>query len=162
LMIENEALISQLKVLFGEKTYYKNGKLNRKYLSNIVFNDQDKLAALNAIVHPAIAQDSIDWHHAQTDVPYTLKEAAILFESGSHLELDKTITVFAPAEIRIERVMMRDKVDRTAILARMNKQMPESEKIKMADYVIYNDGTLLLADQVKTIHLAISNSSKDS
>ena len=86
------------------------------------------------------------------DKPYTLYEAAILFETGNYKMLDKTITVFAPVEDRISRTMKRDKVSRKEVLERISKQMPEEEKIKMADYVIYNDHSQPLIEQVLTIH----------
>ncbi len=137
--------------LFGEKAY-QDDSLNRPYIAHIVFNDPDKLQELNGIVHPAVRKDGQDWHLSQKNVPYTLKEAALIFESGSFKDLDKVITVFAPKEVRIERIIARDHISREAVEARIDKQMPEEEKIALADFVIYNDGRQSLIKQVYAIH----------
>ncbi|MNT33826.1 Dephospho-CoA kinase [compost metagenome] len=125
--------------------------MNRQFLSAQVFNDADQLAKLNAIVHPAVIQAAEDWADAQT-APYSLKEASILFESGSYKKLDYTILVTAPVEIRIARVMQRDQVTREQVLARMNNQLPDEEKAKLADFVIINDGIKALIPQVMALH----------
>jgi len=130
---------------------YQNGILNREFLAAQVFNDADQLAKLNAIVHPAVIQAAEDWADAQT-APYSLKEASILFESGSYKKLDYTILVTAPVEIRIARVMARDQVTREQVLARMNNQLPDEEKAKLADFVIINDGIKALIPQVMALH----------
>lgn len=156
LMVENQELIASIKKLFGEKAYLEDGSLNRAYIAEIVFNDKNKLQQLNGLVHPAVFMDGVEWHNAQKDVPYTLKEAALLFEGKGHQFLDKIITVYAPKEVRLERVMKRDNAPKEAIEARMNKQMPDEEKVKLADFVIYNDGTQLLIPQVMEIHKALS------
>ena len=135
---------------FGDQTY-QNGILNREFLAAQVFNDADQLAKLNAIVHPAVIQAAEDWADAQT-APYSLKEASILFESGSYKKLDYTILVTAPVEIRIARVMARDQVTREQVLARMNNQLPDEEKAKLADFVIINDGIQALIPQVMALH----------
>jgi len=102
--------------------------------------------------NPAVFQDGVAWNEANAAAPYTLKEAAILFESGSYLTVDKIITVFTAKEIRIERVLMRDDTTREAVEARMDKQMPEEEKIERSDFVIYNDDEHSLIEQVLDIH----------
>ena len=91
-------------------------------------------------MHPTVYEDSKEWQAEQEalGVAYTLKEAALLFEAGSYLALDKIIVVTAPEEVRIKRVMARDKVSREAVLARISKQMPQSKKEELADYVITN------------------------
>ncbi|NGF56891.1 dephospho-CoA kinase [Parapusillimonas sp. SGNA-6] len=142
-----EALIGA----FGSQTYFDDGSLNRRYLSEQVFNDNEKLALLNSIVHPAVIQDSIDWSNRQ-HAPYILKEAALLYESGSYKNLDYTILVTAPEELRIQRVMQRDHVDREEVLRRMAKQMPEAEKLQYADFLIHNDEKIPLLPQVLAIH----------
>lgn len=152
LMVENEALITKIKEAFGEAAYLENGSLNRAHIAQIAFSDKSKLAELNSIVHPAVFQDGNDWVKMQKNVPYTLKEAALTFEGGGHKFLDKVITVFAPKEIRIDRVIARDNTSREAVEARINKQMPDEEKVKLADFVIYNDGEQGLIEQVLAIH----------
>jgi len=156
LMVNDPRLVTGIKNLFGEKAYYSNGTLNRKYLAKTVFNDEKKLKQLNALVHPAIADNSDRWQRGQEGVPYTVKEAALLFESNNHLMLDKVITVFAPEEMRIQRVVDRDEMTADEARARMSKQMPEEEKLKMADYIIYNDGKKSLVQQVMELHRELS------
>ena len=114
------------------------------------------LRELNNIVHPSVFRDGEQWHKDQKGVPYTLKEAALLFESGSHSALDKIITVYAPKELRIERVMARNGLSREEIESRMAKQLPDEEKKERADFVIYNDGRQLLLPQVLAIHKVLT------
>lgn len=152
LMISDNDLIHQIKNIFGEDAYDENGELNRKLISEKAFNDKTLLQQLNALVHPAVFQDTLNWYQTHHDKSYTLYEAAIMFESGSYKLLDKTITVFAPEEDRILRTMKRDNISREEVQLRIDKQMAEEEKIKMADYVIYNDHSQPLIEQVLAIH----------
>lgn len=152
IITNNEALKAKIIATFGKESYLEDGAYNRAYIANIVFKDKKELEKLNQIVHPAMYQDGVDWHNAQNNVPYTLKEAAILFESKGHLMMDKSILVVAPMETRIERVMKRDDTTEEAIMNRINKQMPDSEKIKLADYIILNDGNAPLVPQILKIH----------
>lgn len=150
LMNEDEAVKEKLRSVFGDGTYV-DGKLNRKYLSSIVFNDPLKLALLNSIVHPATIKDAEEWMAKQT-YPYAIKEAALIFESGSQEHLDKVIGVYAPAAVRIHRVMQRDHVTREEVLGRMSKQIDEDIKMRLCDYVIKNDEQELLIPQVLKLH----------
>ncbi len=152
LMVNDPRLVAGIKKLFGPESYFEDGSLNRPYVAGEVFGNDEKLRRLNRLVHPAVAEDSERWHHAQEKVPYTLKEAALLFESGNFNNLDKVITVFAPEELRIKRVMERDEATEESIRARMAKQMPEEEKIKRADFVVHNDGKHSIVEQVLDIH----------
>jgi len=147
IMNTDPVLIAAIKEAFGMEAYHGNGELNRKYLASQVFNNQKALDQLNALVHPAAIQASIDWANEQ-NVPYVIKEAAILFESGSYKNCDFNILVFSPEKTRIERVMKRDGVDEESVRSRINKQMPEEEKKKMADFIIINDGKTALIPQV--------------
>jgi dephospho-CoA kinase len=151
LMISDADLIQQIKKLFGENAYL-NGELNRKYIAEKAFHDKNLLQQLNAIVHPAVFQDTLNWFQTHHDKAYTLYEAAIMFESGSYKLMDKMITVFAPLEDRISRTMKRDHISREEVLERVDKQMPEEEKMKRADFLIYNDHSQPLIQQVLTIH----------
>jgi dephospho-CoA kinase len=150
LMNEDEELKEKLRSVFGEGVYV-DGKLNRQYLSSIVFNDPLKLALLNSIVHPATIKDAEDWMLQQT-APYAIKEAALIFESGSQEYLDKVIGVYAPAAVRIHRVMQRDNVTKEEVLGRMSKQIDEDIKMRLCDYVIKNDEQELLIPQVIKLH----------
>lgn len=155
LMVSDPRLVAGIKALFGPESYLRDGALNRPFIAQQVFSNDEKLKQLNALVHPAVAEDAERWHHAQENVPYTLKEAALLFESGSYKQLDKLITVSAPEKLRIQRVMERDGVSAEEVRARMKKQMPEEEKVKRSDFVIYNDGAHFLIRQVLDIHRAL-------
>ncbi len=150
LMNEDEELKEKLQSIFGAATYV-DGQLNRSYLSAIVFNDPLKLALLNSIMHPATIKDAEEWMLRQT-APYAIKEAALIFESGSQEHLDKVIGVYAPVAVRIHRVMHRDKVTRDEVLSRMNKQINEEIKMRLCDYVITNDEQELLIPQVINLH----------
>ncbi|GAA4170076.1 dephospho-CoA kinase [Sphingobacterium ginsenosidimutans] len=141
-----EKLIAQ----FGEATY-KDGLLDRGFLANMVFSDKNKLELLNSIVHPVVIQEAKDWAERQT-TRYSLKEAALLFESGSYKELDYTILVTAPMDIRIQRVIERDGATEQQVQERINKQLSDEEKLQLADFVIVNDGITPLLPQVWTLH----------
>ncbi len=151
IMVSNEKLILLLKDAFGPQVYLEDGTLNRKWLSSEVFNNENKLKLLNSIVHPIVIEAGKDWANRQM-APYTLKEAALLFESGSYSLLDATILVKAPLDVRIDRVMKRDNIKREEVLKRIANQMPEEEKEKLADYIIINDGVLPLLPQIEKIH----------
>lgn len=155
LMTEDDELRAQITHIFGTEAYLADKTLNRKHLSSIVFGDKDKLKALEAVVHPAVHRDGENWHNAQENVPYTLKEAALLIENGSYKEFDEMIMVYTPEETRIERVMVRDKTTREAVEARIKAQMSDEEKVKLCDYVIYNDGKKAI-QQVLEVHEILS------
>jgi dephospho-CoA kinase len=150
LMNENEILKGQIQYHFGKECYV-NGKLNRKYLSELVFNNDEKLSLLNSIVHPITIADAQAWMQQQT-APYALKEAALIFESGANQQLDYVVGVFAPITLRIQRVINRDQLSPEEVKARMDKQMDESIKMKLCDYVVTNDEHQLVIPQVLKIH----------
>ncbi|MCB0508382.1 MAG: dephospho-CoA kinase [Bacteroidetes bacterium] len=152
LMVTNPTIIQSLKEIFGEDVYFENGKLNRPYLASKVFQDKQLLQQLNAVVHPAVFDDTAKWYQQHQDKPYTIYETAIMFESGSYKLLDKIITVFAPIEERISRIIKRDNISREEVLARIDKQLPEEIKIEKADFVIHNDLSEPLIIQVLEIH----------
>jgi dephospho-CoA kinase len=152
IMVEDPILIAAIKHEFGNESYFDDGSLNRKYIASIVFNDAAKLGKLNAIVHPATFRAFDAWVAQVGDVPYILKEAALLFEAASYKLCDKAIMVYAPLETRIARVMKRDHISREDVLSRNAKQMPDEEKIKLADYTIVNDDTQLVIPQVLAMH----------
>lgn len=152
LMVKDIQLVQAIKHLLGDQAYSEDGQLDRAYVAGIIFKDQKKLEALNALVHPAVADDGKKWHLSQKNVPYTLKEAALLFEAGSYKHLDRLICVVAPKDLRIQRVMARDQIEETAVLARMDKQWPQAKKAGLSDFIIYNDGSIPLIPQVLSIH----------
>ena len=151
LMQKDPDLVSGIKKAFGPEIYSSEGHLDRAALAKIVFHKQEALEHLNALVHPAALQAYQDWSLRQSS-PYVIKEAAILFESGSYKYADYTLLVTAPEAIRVARVMERDQVSAEAVRARMDKQMPEDEKSSLADFVLMNDGKQALIPQVMQLH----------
>lgn len=150
LMNSDEQLIRQLVLHFGPGAY-DNGVLNRKYLAAQVFGNTEKLELLNSIVHPVTIADAERWMQEQS-TPYAIKEAALIFESGSQEHLDIVIGVYAPEPLRIQRVMHRDNVSREEVKARMSKQINETIKMRLCDYVITNDDQQLVLPQVEQLH----------
>jgi dephospho-CoA kinase len=153
LMTTDTVLIGQIKKEFGQTSYRADGSLDREYLSSATFGKKDRLEKLNSLVHPRISADYIHWANEQIRVPYILREAALLYEVGANASIDKMIVVSAPEGIRIKRVSLRDPQRTTEqIKAIINSQWPEEEKLKRADYIIYNDDTRMVIPQVLEIH----------
>jgi len=150
LMNEDESLKQQIVQHFGKESYAAD-KLNRSYIASIVFNNETKLALLNSLTHPITIRHADEWMKKQT-APYIIKEAALLFESHANEHLDKIIGVDAPQSLRIQRVMLRDKVSSEDVMKRINRQMDDAEKMKRCDFVIKNDEQELLLPQVMKLH----------
>ena len=153
LMENDDQLVTAIKNLLGDDVY-EHGRLNRTKISSIVFVDKNKLLELNQIVHPATRQYAKKWFDAQT-APYAIKEAAVFFESGSDKDVDVMLGVFAPIELRISRTMKRSSLSREQVLAIISKQMDETEKMKLCQYVITNDDITPILPQVLKIHQEI-------
>lgn len=151
-MTDDPFLIEAIKSTFGKDSYLEDGSLNRKYIAKIVFNDARELAKLNAIAHPATFRAFDNWLKKVGDVPYILKEAALLFESNSYKLCNKSIMVFAPLDVRVARVLQRDNITRAEFDGRNSKQYSDKKKLEMADYVITNDDTKLVVPQVLDLH----------
>ncbi len=153
LMTTDGILVDQIKKEFGSLSYDQHGNLNRKLVSEIVFNDETKLQKLNALVHPRVAFDYDSWLTEHVGKPYVLKEAALLFESGSFRLLDKTIVVTAPEPMRVSRVLKRDSQrTKQEVVKIIRNQMEEEEKLKRADFIIQNNETELIMPQVLKLH----------
>lgn len=131
---------------FGERSY-SDDLLDRKYLASIVFSDKDKLNLLNSITHPATIRDAEEWMEKQTSA-YTIKEAALLFESGAAEKLDYIIGVYAPQHLRVKRVMKRDGLPVEEVMKRISRQIDEEMKMKLCDFVITNNDQELVIPQV--------------
>ncbi len=157
IMVEDKELIQSIKNAFGEESYLGDN-LNRKYIANIVFNDSYQLEILNSLTHPATIKAADEWMDKQ-DAPYCIKEAALLFEAGTAGNLDYIVGVQAPDAMRILRVMQRDNLSREEVMARMSKQIDQTIKMKLCDFVINNDGQQLLIPQVLEIHNRLINES---
>lgn len=151
-MVKDNILITAIKDAFGKASYFEDGALNRKHIAGIVFNDEKELAILNSIVHPAVFRAFDNWVKQYNNVPYVMKEAALLFESSSYKMCDKTIMVTAPLQMRIQRVVARDGMSETEIMNRESKQFTEDKKVKLADYVIKNDNSEFVIPQVLKLH----------
>lgn len=150
LMNEDKELKKQIIRHFGDASYTDN-QLNRSYIASVVFADKTKLELLNSLVHPATIRDAKRWMNEQ-NTPYAIKEAALIFESGSAEGLDYIIGVFAPQALRIKRTMDRDNVTREAVINRMQNQVDEAMKMRLCDFVIYNDEQQLVIPQVLKLH----------
>lgn len=152
LMNNDESLRKEIIKHFGEDSY-KNEQLNRSYIAGKVFNNEKKLELLNSLVHPAVGRDFFNWIKENDSAPYLIKEAALIFESGSYKNLNYVVNVYAPAELRVKRIMKRDPFrSREQIEDIIKKQATEEERIKHSDLVINNDGQHLLIPQVLTFH----------
>lgn len=151
LMAKDPFLKLQLIKLFGNECF-ENNELNRKFIANQVFNNSEKLSQLNSLVHPAVGRDFENWCSQYQHLPFVVKEAALMFESDAYKQLDKIITVFAPEDIRIQRVLKRDKHRKLEdVKAIIVNQFPEDRKIALADYIIYNDNKQMVIPQVLEI-----------
>ncbi|THD68044.1 dephospho-CoA kinase [Robertkochia marina] len=154
LLEEDEAVIKAVKDLFGPSAY-EDGKPNRPYIASVVFSDPEKLRQLNAVIHPAVAARFKEWL-SRKHAPYVIYEAAILFEHGGHKNCDAVIMVTAPKEMRISRVVQRDRVKREEVLQRMDNQWPEEKKIPLADIVVENidlDETLRIVEKIHQLYV---------
>lgn len=138
---------------FSDGAYLPSGELNREFLSKEVFADDKKLELLNSLVHPAVGKDFEKWCNSHADKPYVLKEAALLFETGSYKQLDATINVHADESLRISRTLARDP-QRTeeSVKSIIKKQFSDAKRNQLADYIIYNDETQSVILQVVSLH----------
>lgn len=128
---------SEIKQAFGDVAF-TNGIPDREKIAKLVFNDPEKLSRLNSIIHPKVSAHFLDWVHNNSSAPFVIKEAAILFESGSYKNCDEIILVTAPVETRIQRVMQRDNVARERVHERMANQWDDDKKAALSNYIIEN------------------------
>lgn len=156
IMAQHET-ITKLVSAFGT-TIIVDQQINKKKLAEIVFNDQEQLEKLNAIIHPLVQDDFTKWLLTKRDVPFVIKESAILFESGSDHDCFKTIAVSAPAETRIARVMKRDMVSREDVVLRMDKQLTDQQRESKANFTINNIKLENIESEVIAVISAIKNS----
>lgn len=143
-------LMENVKKHFGEAVYSGN-TLNKNVLAALVFKDPQKLDLLNSLVHPPTIRHAEAWMSQQT-APYIIKEAALLFESGSVSGLDYVIGVYTPKHLRLKRVMDRDGLSREEVINRMNRQIDETIKMRLCDFVIQNNEQELILPQVLELH----------
>ena len=151
LINENIQIRKKLVTRFG-RSLYKNDQLDRSMLAGIIFDDKIALEFVNSIIHPAVGDDFRVWCKQHEHEPYIIEEAALLFESGAYKEMNKMVTVYAPEALRINRVLLRDKVTQEQVKSRMNNQLPDEEKMQRSDFVIYNDEKHSVLEQVLKLH----------
>ncbi|MBK0382951.1 dephospho-CoA kinase [Pedobacter sp. SD-b] len=156
LMISDGSLMEAIRQNFGSKAYLANGNLNRKHIANQVFNSPEKLNILNSLVHPKVFEAMDIWSQKQKS-PYVTKEAALLFESRSYLKNNINILVSSPLELRIKRIMLRDRISNEKVQERINNQLSEAKKQELADYIVYNNEVDLLIPQVLKLHRVFLN-----
>jgi len=149
--LEDQHVIQNLKSEFG-KSIIIDQKVDRIALAKIVFNDQNALDFLNNLIHPLVRNDLYEWLEKQSHQTYIIQEAAILFESGFYKEFDKVITIIAPEELSISRVMKRDNVTSDQIKSRIRNQWSQERKMELSDFIINNDELQLVIPQVLQIH----------
>lgn len=148
IIIDSPKVQNKIVKAFGKDLIDSKGKLDRKKLAAMVFAQKSQLEKLNLVVHPEVAKHYLNWIKSNKKQRLVAKEAAILFESGSYKLMDKTLTVYAPKELRIKRCITRSKISREEIIQRMNQQISEKEKIKCSDFVVYNDNKRMLIPQI--------------
>ena len=153
LMTTDGILIKQIKKEFGNLSYRNDGSLDRSYLGKETFGHQERLEKLNSLVHPRVANDYQQWVMTQENQRYVLREAALLYEVGVYKSIDKMIVVSSPEAIRMKRILARDphRTEEDIKIIMMN-QWPEEEKLKRADFIIYNDDQQLIIPQVLRLH----------
>jgi dephospho-CoA kinase len=155
-LMQSEAIISEIQQTFGS-AIFENGILNRQKLAEIVFNNPDKLKLLNGIIHPVVKKHFDNWVVKHKDYPFVIYEAAILFESGNYKNCDKIITVTAPLESRIDRVIQRDNSTRENVLKRINMQWNDNQRIAKSDFVITNIDPKTTKSEVEKILKILKN-----
>ena len=153
LVANNKQLQQEIVALLGEEAFVE-GRYNTSFVAQEVFSNKEKLDKLNAIIHPYVQQDFLQWKRSQ-QAPYVIKEAAILFESGSYRDCDFIIMVTAPLEERIKRVMLRDKIDRETVEKRIKNQWNDEKKIELSTFVIENREIDKNLDKIEIIHSKI-------
>ncbi|MGE8342190.1 MAG: dephospho-CoA kinase [Flavobacterium sp.] len=160
-VMQSKNILVEVKSAFGGNIF-DNDILNRAKLAQIVFNDKEQLAKLNAIVHPAVKLDFDDWVKEHTNNDYVMYEAAILFESGRYKDCDVIITVTAPEEVRIDRVIKRDKTTREEVLSRMKMQWNDEKRISKSNFVINNNNLKNAKEEVVKILKILNIKQKQS
>ena len=159
LMAEDNGLKSQLIDHFGVAAFGADGSLDRKYLAQKVFNNEEELTHINQLIHPFVLKDYESWLMKIPTSPYSIREAAIMLESGTYQDLDVIILIDSPEELRIKRVIQRDKRTEAEVQSIMSRQWPMEKKRKFASFIIQNNEKQFLIPQILHLHeLLISQS----
>jgi len=150
IMEVDTGIILRLNTIAG-KNLYASGTLDRAELATLIFNNHSMLEAVNSVVHPAVFSKFYEWAKKQT-APYVIIETAILFESGGREKVNRIVTVTAPVEERIARVISRSNITKEEVMARIKNQMSDSDKIKLSDYVIDNSENAMIIPAILNVH----------
>jgi dephospho-CoA kinase len=148
-------IMDKINILAG-KDLYLTGKLDRPELARLIFNDKALLEKVNALIHPVVFRNFRKWVSEQ-DSPYTIMEAAILFESGVYRFMDKILTVVTPIEERIKRLVKGNMLTKEQVMERINNQIDDDSRIKQSDYVIFNSENDMIIPSIMGIHKEILN-----
>jgi dephospho-CoA kinase len=157
-LFDDENVKSDIRELFGSTVFSQSGVIVKSAIAKIVFSDAEKLEKLNKIIHPAVRERYRLWCQGNSESIYSLYEAAILFESGHYMEMDKVICVTAPEDLRVRRVMERDNLTANEVKMRMANQWSEDKKVELADFVIRNNETSSVIRQVLEVHKVLAKS----
>lgn len=158
LMNNDEIIREKIIERFGTESFTADNELNRSFIAGKVFNNEENLGDLNKIVHPRVAVDFDQWSQENNEATFLIKEAALMFESGAHKALDMVINVSAPINIRIDRILKRDTFrSKKEVLAIVDKQMSEEERVQRSDQVIVNDDKTMVIPQVLKLYHQLSN-----
>jgi dephospho-CoA kinase len=153
------AIRRELAGLFGEDIYSRDGALDKKRLAALIFSDKEALNRVNAIIHPEVNRDFLQWASRQ-QAPVCAIETAILFESGFDTYVDLSVMVYAPLEVRIERTAIRDQATSEEITRRIHNQLPDERKKERAGFIIYNDNKQALIPQIEKLLQSINDLTK--
>lgn len=156
-ILNSTQLVQEIQDIFGRDVVNDTNEIDRKKLADIVFQAPEELEKLNQLIHPKLRKRFQAWCFENNKEPYVIQEAAILFENKFHIVMDKIITVSAPQELRMKRVLDRDGSQEMEVLARMNNQWPDGKKEALSDFVIKNDGTEMLLPQILKIHQELNS-----
>jgi dephospho-CoA kinase len=158
IIMNSKEVIEEVQALFLQNVINENGQLNRSYIRELVFSDKNMLDKLNSIIHPKVKIHFEKWLQQHQNVPFIIKEVAILFETNGQIYCDATILVTASLETRLKRVTKRDATSRESVLQIIANQLPEEQKIKLASYIIENE---ILKNTYKTIDIIINKLKKN-
>jgi dephospho-CoA kinase len=150
-LLDTPKVLDFYKTEFGDSVF-TNGLLDKRKIATLIFENQEAKEKVNEFIHPLVIESFLSWALNQKNCPYVIKEAALLFESKANLALNYTVLISAPVELRIKRVMQRDKCSGETVVKRIKSQMSEENKMKLANFVISNDEHSLLLPQVLRLH----------
>lgn len=160
-LTESSPLIRQKLIEAFGSDLYNGNKLNKPLLASYIFNDKEKLATANSIIHPEVDKHYCHWVEVHKDQPIVAVETAILYESGMKRLTDKVLVVYTPLEERIRRTMLRDNVSREKVEERIASQMSDEKKAELADFLVYNDEKCSLIRQCIDLRTCINLSVPD-